>query len=123
MPTHYRERLSRDELDDLVNYLVNGGAPRKKPPASRGMTMNMRTISDDDLREIPFYPTARSTAWQDHGLKSYDQTSRADQATGEFADLEGKDCFLLHFIPSVNIKGETEWAATLDEISLAGSRR
>lgn len=29
MPTNYRDRLSTDELNDLVNFLVNGGAPKK----------------------------------------------------------------------------------------------
>jgi cytochrome c oxidase cbb3-type subunit III len=29
MPTNYRQRLSPDELNDLVNYLVNGGVSQK----------------------------------------------------------------------------------------------
>jgi cytochrome c oxidase cbb3-type subunit III len=29
MPTNYRQRLSADELNDLVNYLVNGGVSQK----------------------------------------------------------------------------------------------
>jgi putative heme-binding domain-containing protein len=29
MPTNYRQRLSPDELNDLVSYLVNGGISQK----------------------------------------------------------------------------------------------
>jgi len=35
MPTNYRQRLSPDELNDLVNYLVNGGISEKPARVSQ----------------------------------------------------------------------------------------
>jgi cytochrome c oxidase cbb3-type subunit III len=35
MPTDYRQRLSPDELNDLVNYLVNGGVSEKPARVSQ----------------------------------------------------------------------------------------
>jgi putative heme-binding domain-containing protein len=32
MPTNYGQRLSADELNDLVQYLMNGGAASSRPP-------------------------------------------------------------------------------------------
>jgi cytochrome c oxidase cbb3-type subunit III len=34
MPTNYRERLTADELNDLVNYMVNGGLSKKQARVS-----------------------------------------------------------------------------------------